>query len=100
MDLLWSSDGRYLAYSVASCDEVGWVQSAAVYVWDSSTNRTQEIFSIATEKILLYPESWIDNSTLRVSVEKPTVTHPLYEIYDFDIASGSLILWGTATSSP
>jgi len=100
MDLLWSPDGRYLAYSVANCNESGWAQSAAVYVWDSTTNLTQEIFSIKVEKILLYPEVWIDNSTLRVSVEKPTDTHPLYDIYDIDIVSGSFVLWGTATPSP
>jgi len=100
MDLLWSPDGLHLAYSVANCNESGWVQSAAIFVWDSSTNQTQKIFSIATEKILLYPEVWIDNSILRVSVEKPTVTHPLYEIYDVDITSGGFVLWGTATPSP
>jgi hypothetical protein len=100
MDLLWSPDGRYLAYSVANCNESGWAQSASVYAWDSSTNRTHEIFSIKVEEILLYPEVWIDNSTLRVSVEKRTDRHPPYEIYDFDIASGSLILWGTVTPSP
>jgi len=100
MDLLWSPDGRYLAYSVAKCNESGWVQSASVYAWDSLDNRVQLLVTFEEEKLLLYPESWVDNSTLRVLAEKWVGFDNFYDVYVYDISKGDIIFLGTATPSP
>ena len=67
MEMSWSPDGKFLAFSVATCGE-NIVESSSIIVWDSSTNQTQVLFS--TKEMLLRPQSWIDNSKLRFEGEK------------------------------
>jgi len=93
----WSPDGIHLAYSVASCGEQS-VQSSSVYVWDALTNQTQML--ITTDGMLLRPELWGDNSTLRVIGEKVIDLDVLYTTYIYDIAQNNLMFTGTTTPSP
>ena len=92
----WSPDGTHLAYSVASCGDV-LLESSSVYVWDALTGQTRMI--ITTNEMLLRPESWSDNSMLRVEGEKYVSLDVLYTIYLYDISQESLIFTGTATPS-
>jgi Tol biopolymer transport system component len=93
----WSPDGKYLAYSVASCDEER-VISSSVYVWDTSTNHLQKLFEI--DGIILKPKSWIDNSTIRIIGEEIRYPKSLYTIYEYDLIQESIIHTNTATPSP
>jgi Tol biopolymer transport system component len=97
MDLIWSPDGQYLAFSGAICGEER-VESSSVYVWDALTDQTQLLYT--TENILLKPESWADSLTLRIRGEERIDLDTLYTIYVFDILSKSLLLTGTATPYP
>jgi Tol biopolymer transport system component len=96
-DLSWSPNGKYLAYSVASCGEWA-VQSSSVYVWNVLTNQTQLLMT--TEEILLRPEVWIDDSTLRINGEKFVAGDEFYIIYEYNVVQQSLMFTGTATPSP
>ena len=104
MDFIWSPDSKHLAYSISKCDELGLLQSASVYVWNLETNQVQHLFTFA-EKMILYPESWIDNLTLRVLGARLVKTESggynyAYEVYIYDITKESFIFSGTATPSP
>lgn len=66
MEMSWSPDSRFLAFSVASCGET-LVESSSIFVWDSSINQTQVLFS--TKEMLLRPRSWIDIRYLNLKVK-------------------------------
>lgn len=98
MKLSWSPDGKYLAYSVASCGEKGFVESSSVYVWNASTNQTQTLFT--TDELVLRPESWIDNSTLRINGEKWMNLNAFYTIYEYSLTQENVVFTGSATPRP
>jgi WD40 repeat protein len=95
--LKWSPDGKYLAYSVANCDEER-VISSSVFVWDMLTNELLNLFN--TDGMILKPELWSDNSTLRIIGEEISDLKSFYTIYEYDIVQESIIYTGTATPSP
>jgi hypothetical protein len=97
MEMRWSPDSKHLAYSLATCGEE-FVQTSSVYVWDTSTKQTRHL--LTTEAIVLRPESWINNSTLRINGEKWVGLNNLYTIYEYDIEQNSIIFTGTATPFP
>jgi hypothetical protein len=97
MEMSWSPDGRFLAFSVASCGET-LVESSSILVWNSSTNQTQVLFS--TEEMLLRPQSWINNSTLRFEGETWVGDNNLYTLFEYDLAVDAMIFSGTATPRP
>jgi Tol biopolymer transport system component len=97
MEMSWSPDGNFLAFSVAKCGE-DFVESSSVYVWDSSTKQTQVLFS--SEEMLLIPRSWINNSLLGFEGEKWVDNDYLYTIFEYDIKSSTIIFSGTATPRP
>lgn len=97
MEMSWSPDGRFLAYSIASCGEA-FVESSSIYVWDSSADQTHTLFS--TKEMLLMPQSWIDNSTLRFKGEKWVDTDVLYTIFEYDLIGDTMTFTGTATPYP
>jgi WD40 repeat protein len=100
MDFNWSPDGKHLAYTVADCGESGLAKSASVYVWDSTTNRIQQLFTLSVEGMVLNLESWMDNSTLRVLAEKQVGLDTFFDVYVYDITKNALIFSGTATPYP
>jgi hypothetical protein len=95
--MVWSPDGTYLAYSLANCDEQN-ILSSTTYIWDASTNRVQVI--LETKGKMLSPESWIDNSTLRIIGKEISGLDWIYTVYDYDIAQRDLIFTGTTTPNP
>jgi hypothetical protein len=97
MEMSWSPDSRFLTFSVASCGE-DFVESSSIFVWDSSTNQTQVLFS--TTEMLLRPDSWINDSTLRFEGEKWVDKDYLYTVFEYDLAGDKMILSGTATPRP
>jgi len=97
MDMSWSPDGKFLAFSIASCGE-DFVESLSIFVWDSSTNKSQVLFS--TNEMLLRPDSWTDNSTLRFEGEKWVGDIYLYTIFEYDLAEDKMLFSGTATPYP
>jgi WD40 repeat protein len=97
MEMSWSPDGNFLAYSVATCGE-DLVEASSIFVWDASTNETQLLFS--TQEMLLRPDSWIHNSTLRFEGEKWVNQDNLYTIFEYDLRADKMILSGTATPRP
>jgi len=113
IDLSWSPDGRYLAYSVATCDEAGQAKSASVYIWDLQTSREQLLFSY--EKLILHLELWLDDSTFRVLGKKLVKTEDVrivngvnvcpcynyvYDVYVYNIVREQFVFSGTATPYP
>lgn len=94
MEMIWSPDGRFLTFSVASCGEE-LVESSSIFVWDSSTNETQVLFS--TNEMLLRPDSWVDKSMLRFEGENWDYQ---YTIFEYNLAEDKMILSGTATPRP
>lgn len=94
----WSPDGTNLAYSVASCNEEGFVVSSSLYIWNALT--TQSRLILTTEEILLSPSSWENNSTLRITGEKLIDYNYLYTIYLYDITQETVVFTGTATPQP
>lgn len=97
MEMSWSPDGKFLAFSVAKCGE-DFVESSSVYVWDSSTKQTQVLFS--SEEMLLIPRTWINNSLLGFEGEKWVDNDYLHTIFEYDIKSSTMIFSGTATPRP
>lgn len=97
MEMSWSPDGRFLAFSVASCGE-DFVESASISVWDSSTNQTQVLFS--SEEMLLMPQAWIDNSVLKFEGEQRVADDYLYTIFEYNLTDNAMIFSGTATPRP
>ncbi|MFZ5855256.1 MAG: hypothetical protein ACOYZ6_00355 [Chloroflexota bacterium] len=105
MDFIWSPDGKRLAYTTAHCDQSGWAQSASVYVWSSETNQVRHLFTITIEKMILYPESWLDSNTFRILGDKLVEEasggyNSTYEVYIFDVSKQERIFSGTATPHP
>jgi hypothetical protein len=97
MEMSWSPDGRFLVFSTAACDET-FVESSSIFAWDTSGARTQLLFS--TEEMVLRPQSWTDNSTLRFEGETWIGNHDQYAIFEYDLADDVLMSIGTATPSP
>jgi Tol biopolymer transport system component len=95
--LRWSPNGKYLAYSLAKCDDEK-VISSSVYIWDATTNQTEVLFKM--DGVILKPESWIDNSTLRIIEERISDLNSLYTIYEYGIEPKNLLFTGTATPYP
>jgi hypothetical protein len=50
--------------------------------------------------IILTPELWADNSTLRIKGEEIKNLDTFYTIYEYSIESQNLLFTGTATPSP
>ena len=92
--LLWSPDGKNLAFSTSKCGEY-LVESSSVSIWNAETARAQILYK--TEGVLLRPESWIDHSTLRFEGEKRIDFVSTYTIYDYDLAQKRIISSGTPT---
>ncbi|PKO16278.1 MAG: hypothetical protein CVU39_07905 [Chloroflexi bacterium HGW-Chloroflexi-10] len=80
--LSWSPDGKYLAYSLASCDTEK-VISSSIYIWDALTNQTLTLLNM--DEVILKPESWTDNSTLRIIGEEIRNFKSFYTIYEYSI---------------
>lgn len=97
MEMSWSPDGNFLAFSVASCGEA-LVESSSIFVWNSSTNQTQVLFS--TKEMLLRPQSWIDNSKLRFEDETWVGNNNAYTIFEYDVTENEMMFSGTATPRP
>lgn len=97
MEMSWSPDGKFLAFSVATCGE-NLVESSSIFVWDSSTNQTQVLLS--TKEMLLRPQSWIDNSKLRFEGEKWVGLNNEYTIFEYNLIENEMMLSGTATPYP
>jgi hypothetical protein len=97
MEMSWSPDSRFLAFSVASCGQ-DFVESSSIFIWDSSSHQTQVLLS--TKEMLLRPDSWINDSTLRFEGEKWVDKDYLYTIFEYDLAGEKMILSGTATPRP
>ncbi|MDL1943576.1 hypothetical protein FBQ99_14680 [Chloroflexi bacterium CFX2] len=97
MEMIWSPDSKFLAFSVASCGET-LVESSSIFVWDSSTNQTQVLLS--TNEMLLRPQSWIDNFQLRFEGEKWVGLNNEYTIFEYDLTGSEMMFSGTATPRP
>lgn len=97
MDMSWSPDGKFLAFSVATCGE-NLVESSSIYVWDSSTHQTRVLYS--TNEMLLRPQSWVDNSKLRFEGEKWVGLNNEYTIFEYDLTRNEMNFSGTATPLP
>lgn len=94
--LLWSPDGTSLAYSLASCDEIG-VKSSETNIWNERES-TKLIMDIDDQ--VLRPEYWVDDQTLRIISEKIRGLDTFYTIYLYDMHRETLIFTGTATPYP
>jgi hypothetical protein len=97
MEMIWSPDGKFLAFSVASCGET-LVESSSIFVWDSSNSQTQVLFS--TKEMLLRPQSWIDNSKLRFEGETWVGNNNAYTIFEYNLSENEMMFSGTATPRP
>jgi hypothetical protein len=97
MEMSWSPDGKFLAFSVASCGETI-VESSSMLVWNSSTNQTEVLFS--TNEMLLRPESWIENSKIRFEGETWIGNNNAYTIFEYNLAENEMTFSGTATPRP
>ncbi len=97
MEMSWSPDGRFLAFSIASCGE-DFVESSSIFVWDSSTKQKQVLLS--SEEMLLRPRTWIDNSILEFEGEKWVDNDYLYTIFQYDLKDNAMVFSGTATPRP
>lgn len=93
----WSPDGKYLAFSVASCGEI-LVESSSIFVWDSKMDQTKALYT--TEEMLLRPISWIDNSNLRFEGEKWDGNNNYYNIFEYALAEDRMLFSGTETPQP
>ncbi|MBI3150798.1 MAG: PD40 domain-containing protein [Chloroflexi bacterium] len=95
--LSWSPDGKYLAYASSICyDEK--ITSSSIYIWDTTTNQSQILFEV--DKMILRPESWTSNSTLRIAGEEIIGFDSAYTIYEYDIEPRGLLFSGTETPNP
>lgn len=97
MEMSWSPDGKFLAFSVARCGE-NFVESSSIYVWDSTTKQQQVLFS--SEEMLLLPRSWIDNSVLEFEGEQRVNDDYQYTIFQYDSENSTMVFSGTATPRP
>lgn len=97
MDMSWSPDGKFLAFSVASCGEF-FVESSSMVIWNSTTNQTQVLFS--TNEMLLRPQSWIDNSKIRFEGEKWIGNKNAYTLFEYNLTKDEMMFSGTATPRP
>lgn len=93
MDLVWSPDGKYLAYSVSSCNEEGFIVDSSLYIWDALKNESQLILNL--EKTIVYTTSWDDISRLRIYGEEYiTEVNAIYLIYEYDVTQDEMIFIG------
>lgn len=95
--MVWSPNSRYLAYFTASCDDTS-VLSSTVYIWDSLSNEKHVVFK--KDGIILKPESWSDNSRLRIIGEEIIELDVLFTIFVHDIDLDKVETIGTATPNP
>ncbi len=95
--LIWSPDGKSLAYSVASCDE-GNVKSSETYTWNAVTNTTKLLMKADDQ--VLRPEFWVNHQTLRIIGEEHHGLDTFFTIYQYDIEQGNLLFTATATPYP
>lgn len=93
----WSPDGKYLTYASAICDEEN-IISSSIYIWDAATSQSQILLEV--DKMILRPESWISNSTLRIEGEEMIGFNSAYTIYEYNIESRGLLFSGTETPNP
>lgn len=99
INLNWSPDGSYLAYSLASCDEAdGLVQSSSVYIWEAATKEIHLLYE--SKDLLLSSEIWLDASTLRLLGEKRVGLDTYYNIFLFNVETTQLLSSSTATPYP
>lgn len=94
IESVWSPDGTKLAYSIAKCNEEGYIVDSSLYVWDSLTNTSNLILRV--EKALLFPVSWNDFSALRIDCDEYIVGtgRSNYTFYEYDIMQDRLIFIG------
>lgn len=97
MEMNWSPDGKFLAFSVANCGET-LVESSSIFVWNSSTNQTQTLFS--SKEMLLRPKLWIDNEKLRFEGETWIGGNDKYTIFEYNLTESKMMFSGTATPYP
>ena len=97
MEMDWSPDGRFLVFSTATCGEE-LAEFSSMYVWDSVTKHTEEIFSI--QGMLLTPNTWISPSMIRFEGEAWDGIYYIYTLFDYDLAGNKMIFSGTATPRP
>ncbi|HNE05373.1 MAG TPA: hypothetical protein PLT08_12685 [Anaerolineales bacterium] len=93
----WSPDGKYLAYASAICDDEN-IVSSSIYIWDSTTSQSQILFE--ADKMILRPEAWTSNSTLRIAGEEIIGFDSAYTIYEYNIEPRGLLFSGTETPNP
>lgn len=97
MDMSWSPDGKFLAFSVASCGDE-FVESSSMLVWNSITNQTQVLFS--TKEMLLKSHSWVDNSKIRFEGETWVGNNYSYTEFEYNLAENKMVSSGTAMPRP
>lgn len=95
--LSWSADGKYLAYSLANCGAEK-AMSSSIYIWNATTNQTQILFKM--DGIMLRPQSWTDNSMLRIIGLEIINLKSFETIYEYSIEKKNISFTGTATPSP
>lgn len=92
IEFIWSPDGTNLAYSVANCNEEGFIVSSSIYIWDALKNDSRLILTI--EKTLLTPISWNENSPLKIKGEEYVDGHISYVLYEYFLKNDELIFIG------
>jgi Tol biopolymer transport system component len=95
--MIWSPDGKYLAYSSAICDSEKIISSTMV-IRDVTNDQSISLFK--EDGKILKPEEWVGNSTLRVIGEEIVDFDSLYTIYVYSIEPNRLLFNGTATPGP
>lgn len=93
----WSPDGKYLAYASAICDDEK-IISSTVYIWDTTTSQSQIL--VEMDGMILRPELWVNNSTLRIAGEVIIDFDSTYTIYEYVIEPRDLLFSGTETPNP
>jgi hypothetical protein len=103
----WSPDGRYLAYSVATCgdyeemsvsDDWFFVKTSSAYIYDTFTGQT--IVMLRSDKQLLRVENWSDDSDVVISGEQYLENGDIIKYYLFNINSKTYTFIETATPTP
>jgi Tol biopolymer transport system component len=94
MGLVWSPDGTNLAYSTARCNEEGNVIDSSLYIWNAITNESRII--ITTDKTLLTPLSWDENSQLKIEGKEHLLEDrkTILTLYEYDINQDELVFIG------
>jgi hypothetical protein len=104
----WSPDGRYLAYSVATCgieldnnssDNDWWnVASSSAYIYDTQTGQTTVM--LRSDKQLLKVGEWEANSKTLISGEQYIGNKLIAKEYLFNFNSGMYTNIETTTPNP